>query len=211
MQEIIQALNWRYATKSFDPAKKLSASQLKGLLSAVQLSPSSFGLQPYCVVVVENPEIKNKLKTAAYEQVQLTEASHIFVFAVEKDYSEKHVNAFAQNVAETRGVSLDDLEGFIGSMNATVNTRTNEQLDAWNAKQAYIALGILLESAALQGIDACPMEGFDVDAFDDILGLKDRNLQSVVMAAVGFRNMADSFQHYSKVRKKEENLFIHIR
>lgn len=210
MTEIIDSLNWRYATKSFDTAKKLTDLQLDDLLSAVQLAPSSFGLQPYQVIVVKNQEVKEKLKAAAYGQVQLTEASHIFVFAIEKNYSAKHVDAFVANIAKIRGVAVEDLKAYADVMKGTVNSRSAEALDVWNSRQAYIGLGILLETAALSNIDACPMEGFDNAKFDEILGLDAKNLHAVVIAPVGFRSAEDAYQHYTKVRKSKEDLFIHI-
>lgn len=210
MKEIIDSLNWRYATKSFDSSKKLSDAQLEGLLSAVQLAPSSFGLQPYKVIVVKDQEIKEKLKAVAYGQAQLTDASHIFVFAIEKDFSEKHVDAFTKNIAETRGVAVESLKAYADVMKATVRARSAEELDVWNAKQAYIGLGILLETAALNSIDACPMEGFNATKFDEILGLESQNLHAVAIAAVGFRAADDVYQHYTKVRKSKDTLFIHV-
>ncbi|HTN19236.1 MAG TPA: NAD(P)H-dependent oxidoreductase [Pelobium sp.] len=210
MKEIIESLNWRYATKSFDSSKKLNDGQLEGLLSAVQLAPSSFGLQPYKVIIVKNQEVKEKLKLAAYAQTQLTDASEIFVFAIEKNFSERHVDAFTKNIAETRGVTIESLKGYADVMKATVNSRSAEEVDAWNTRQAYIGLGILLETAALNNIDACPMEGFDSAKFNEILGLESKNLHSVAIAAVGFRSADDSYQHYTKVRKSKEDLFIHV-
>ncbi len=210
MKEIIESLKWRYATKSFDGNKKVSDSQLDELLSAVQLAPTSFGLQPYKIVVVGYQDVKEELKAAAYGQSQLTDASYIFVFAIEKDFSEKHVDAFIKNIAETRGVATEDLRGFADVMKATVNSRSAEELDTWNMRQAYIGLGVLLETAALSRIDTCPMEGFDNAKFDEILGLQKHNLYSVAIAAVGFRTADDVYQHYAKVRKSKEVLFIHI-
>lgn len=210
MKEIIDSLNWRYATKLFDSSKKLDENQLDGLMTAVQLAPSSYGLQPYQVVVVQDQAVKEQLKAAAYGQVQLTDASQVFVFAIEKNYSENHVDAFIENISETRNVAAENLKGYADVMKGTVNSRSEEELDAWNAKQAYIALGILLETAALAQIDACPMEGFDSNKFDEILGLKTKNLHAVVIATVGFRAEEDTYQHNVKVRKSKSDLFIHI-
>ena len=209
-QEILDKLNWRYATKTFDSSKKLSAEQVNALKTAVQLAPSSYGLQPYKVIVVSNQEIKEKLKPVAYGQTQLTDASHVFVFATYKDFNLSHVDEYAENIATTRGISKSDIQGFIDVMNGTVSSLTAEQLQVWNAKQTYIALGVLLETAALLNIDACPMEGFDASAFDEILGLKDQNLQTLAIAPVGYRSADDQYQHYKKVRVAEEDLFIDL-
>ena len=209
-ENIIQLLNWRYATKSFDSNKKLNDAQLATLLNAIQLSPSSYGLQPYQIIVVSNQEIKEALKVAAYGQSQLAQASHVLVFARTKNYTIAHVDEFAANIIATRGVTAEDIKGYVDTMKGTVESQTQDQLAVWNSKQAYIALGILLESAALNGIDACPMEGFDTAKFDEILGLDAKNLASVVIAPVGFRSIDDDTQHYKKVRKSQEDLFIHI-
>ncbi len=209
-QNTLEALKWRYATKVFDSTKKLTDDELSLLLDAVQLSPSSYGLQPYQIIVVNNQEIKEQLKAAAYGQPQLADASHIFVFAIEKNYSTEHVDKYADNIIKTRGIQLSDIQGFVDTMKGTVNSLTEEQLAAWNTKQAYIALGFLMESAALNKIDACPMEGFENTKFDEILGLEHKNLTSVVISPVGFRSSNDDYQHYKKVRKSKEDLFIHI-
>ncbi len=210
MKQIIDSLNWRYATKLFDNTKKLSDSQLEGLLTAVQLAPSSFGLQPYKVVVVEDQAVKEQLKVAAYGQVQLTDASHIFVFAIEKNYNATHVDTFIENIAKTRNVTVEDLKGYADVMKGTVGSRSEVELDIWNSRQAYIALGVLLETAALSKIDACPMEGFDNNKFNEILGLDAKNLHAVAIAPVGFRDAEDAYQHHVKVRKSKEDMFIHI-
>ncbi|MDA9555831.1 NAD(P)H-dependent oxidoreductase, partial [Pelobium sp.] len=186
-ESVLSSLEWRYATKKFDADRRLDEEQLNLLMEAVRLSPSSLGLQPYQVLIVSNQQIKEQLKAAAYGQSQLADASHIFVFARPQKYTLDAVNEYAENIAKTRGVTLASLQGYIDMMNGAVANRTQEDLGNWNARQAYIALGILLETAALNEIDACPMEGFNIDEFDKILGLSERNLTSVVIAPVGFR------------------------
>lgn len=206
----IKQLNWRYATKKFDTSKKLSSQQLDGLLSAIQLAPTSYGLQPFKVLVVSNPAIRQQLKAAAYGQTQVTDASELLVFATYANYTEAHVDEYVENIVATRGIKLKDIEDFIGMMKGSVNAQSQEQLQAWNAKQAYIALGFLLETAALNNIDACPMEGFDAAQFDEILGLADKNLKAVVIAPIGFRAEDDTYQLYKKVRKAKTDLFINV-
>ena len=209
-ENIIRLLNWRYATKSFDTSKKLDDVQLATLLNAVQLAPSSYGLQPYQIIVVSNQEVKEVLKGAAYGQQQLAQASHVLVFARTKNYTTAHVDEYAANIIAIRGVTAEEIKGYVDTMKGTVESQTQDELAVWNSKQAYLALGILLESAALNGIDACPMEGFDAAKFDEILGLDAKNLASVVIATIGFRSTEDDSQHYKKVRKSKEDLFIHI-
>jgi nitroreductase len=206
----LQQLNWRYATKKFDTAKKLTADQLDILLSAIQLAPSSYGIQPFKVIVVTDPAVREELKLAAYGQSQITDASQLLVFAIHADFNETHIDDFATNIVETRGITLEDIGGYVEIMKGTVKNLTQEQLQIWNAKQAYIALGFLLETAAIENIDACPMEGFNAARFDEILGLEDKNLKSVVIATVGFRAEDDNYQFYKKVRHAKSDMFIHI-
>ena len=206
----LQQLYWRYATKKFDPAKKLNEEQLDILLSAIQLAPTSYGIQPFKILVISDAALREELKVAAYGQTQVTDASHLLVFATYANFTETHIDEFAANIVETRGITLEDISSYVNDMKGTVKNQTQEQLQVWNAKQAYIALGFLLQTAALQNIDACPMEGFNAAKFDEILGLSEKNLKSVVIATVGFRAEDDAFQFYKKVRKTKSDLFIHI-
>ncbi len=204
------ALHWRYATKHFDSEKTLSTEQVNTLLSAIQLAPTSYGLQPFKILVVTDKEIREKLKQAAYNQTQVTDASALLVFATYKNFTAENIDEYAQNIVETRGIKIEDIAGFVDVMKGQLSRMTQEQVQVWNAKQAYIALGFLLETAALEQIDACPMEGFNMQTFDEILGLADKNLQSVVIAPIGYRSTEDTYQHYKKVRKSKEDLFIHV-
>lgn len=180
------------------------------MLEAVRLAPSSYGIQPYKILVVSNPEIRNQLKAVAYNQPQITDASHLFVFTVHDNFSTTHIDEYAENIAQTRNISLESIQAFVDTMKNIVSSRTKEELKNWNSKQAYLALGVLLETAALSGFDTCPMEGFDAEAFNKILKLDEQNLSTVVIAAVGFRTETDSYQHYKKVRKSKEDLFVHV-
>lgn len=207
---LIDKLNWRYATKKFDSTKKLSAEQLDTLLTAVQLSPSSYGLQSYKVLVVEDAAIRQQLREAAYGQAQLTDASQVIVFATETKIDEALVNKYVDLIAATRQLSLDKLEPYQQVMAGTVNRLAHEQKINWSNKQAYIGLGVLLTAAADLGIDACPMEGFDSSKFDEILGLNKLGLTTTVIAPVGFRADDDNYSQLPKVRKPKEELFIHV-
>ncbi|WP_428327783.1 NAD(P)H-dependent oxidoreductase [Mucilaginibacter sp.] len=207
---LIDKLKWRYATKKFDHTKKLSAEQLDSLLTAVQLAPSSYGLQSYKVLVVENPEIREKLREAAYGQPQLTEASHVIIFASETTIDEALVAKYVDNIVETRGIDREHIAGFEQTMVGTVDRLSEDQKITWSHKQAYIALGVLLTAAADLGIDACPMEGFQNGKFDEILGLKEKGLTASVIAPIGFRSADDDYSKLAKVRKPKAELFIHI-
>lgn len=207
---LIDKLNWRYATKKFDATKKVSDDQLKTLLDAVQLSPSSAGLQAYRVIVVSDPTVKEQLRGAAYNQQQLTTSSHVFVFAAETGLDSNYVKHYIDRIAEVRGVDRSSLELFENNINNNINSKTTEDKINWNKKQCYIALGVLVSAAAELGIDACAMEGFDTARFDEILGLEKRGLTSAVIAPVGFRAEDDHLSTAAKVRKPKEELFIHI-
>ncbi|WP_289055309.1 NAD(P)H-dependent oxidoreductase [Carboxylicivirga marina] len=207
---IIEQLNWRYATKEFDASKKLTEEQLDLLLEATNLAPSSFGLQPFQMLVIENDDIKQQLKAAAWNQPQTTDASHLILFVIKTDLTDKDVDAFLKNISEVRNIPLDALAEYEKKMKGFVNQMPKEELLNWQAKQAYIAIGQLMVAAAVEGIDTCPMEGFDKNEFDKILQLKEKNLTSVVMAAVGFRSALDKYQHLPKVRKSLNEMVIKL-
>lgn len=207
---LIEKLNWRYATKKFDTTKKLSAQQLNNLLDAIQLAPSSAGLQPYKVLVVENPAIRAQLREAASGQPQLTDASQVIIFAAETNLDEAYVTNYINRIAAIRGIDRSHLEVFEGNIKNSVNRMTEDQKIVWNHKQAYIGLGVLLSAAADMGIDACPMEGFQAGKFDEILGLKELGLTTSVIAPIGFRADDDIFSKAAKVRRPKEELFMHI-
>jgi nitroreductase len=210
MSTLLENLNWRYATKKFDATKKVSAEDLNTLKEAVRLSASSYGLQPYKVIIVENPEIREQLKAAGYGQTQITDASQLFIFANDLNAGAESVDAYIANISETRGVPADALAGFADMMKGTIANLSQEAKNTWTAKQTYIALGTLLAAAAELKIDATPMEGFNPAAFNEILGFDKLGLNASVIATVGYRHDEDEAQHYKKVRKSHENLFITI-
>lgn len=210
MSTLVNNLNWRYATKKFDATKKISSEDLNTLKEAVRLAASSYGLQPYKVIVVENPEIREKLKAAAYGQTQITDASQLFIFANDLNAGAESVAAYIKNISETRGVPTEALGGFADMMNGVISNLTQEAKNIWTAKQTYIALGTLLTAAAELKIDATPMEGFNPAQFNEILGFDKLGLNASVIATVGYRHDEDDTQHYKKVRKSHEELFITI-
>ena len=206
----IEKLQWRSAIKKFNPAKKLTVAQLDGLLSAVQLAPSSYGLQSYKVIVVQDAETKAKLRAAGYDQAQITDSSVLFVFASLTTLDEDFGKKFIDLIASTRNVARETLQGYEQVILGTLSSRTDEQKVAWSHRQAYIALGVLLSAAAELGVDAGPMEGFDAEKFDEILGLKEKGLTTSVIAAVGYRAEDDAYSKMIKVRRPKEELFIHV-
>lgn len=207
---LLDKLNWRYATKKFDETRKVSQEQLNTLLSAIQLSPSSAGLQAYRVIVVSDPIVKEQLREAAYGQQQLTTSSHVLVFAAETGLDSEYVKTYIDRIAEIRGVDRANLAVFESNINNNVSKMDDETKTTWNKKQSYIALGVLVSAAADLGIDACGMEGFDAAKFDEILGLKEKGLTTAVIAPIGFRAEDDHLSKAAKVRRPLEELFIHI-
>lgn len=205
MHTIIEQLNWRYATKQYDQQKKISAADLSILKESVRLAPSAFGLQPYKVFIVETDGIREQLREKSWGQPQVTDASHLFVFAAQDSVEPSHIDDFIRLVADTRGVTVDDLQGYSNAMKGATGNMTADAQQLWSARQAYIGLGMLLTTAATLNIDASPMEGFDPAGYKEILGLSDHT--PVVIAAVGYRSPEDAMQHAVKVRKPVDALF----
>lgn len=210
MSTYLDNLNWRYATKQFDATKKISEENLAILKEAVRLSASSYGLQPYEVYIIEDKETREKLRAAGYNQTQITDASHLFVFAAKNDVTATDVDNYMEAISNERNVPVDALSGFAGAINGAVVGLPQEVKANWAAKQSYIALGNILSAAADLQIDACPMEGFDHAAFDEILGLTEKGLHSTAIITLGYRSEEDQYQHLKKVRKSSEELFTTI-
>jgi nitroreductase len=209
--QLLEQLNWRYATKQFDPARKIGAQDWATLEDALQLSPSSGGLQPWKFIVVTDPEVRARLRAASYGQAQITDASHLVVFAAKKNFNEADVDSLINQTARVRGVAPEALATFRGMLvGGIVNGLDDASRAAWARNQAYIALGNLLTSAALLGIDACPMEGFDRAQYDEILGLPAQGLGSAVIATLGYRSPEDKYATAPKVRFPKEEIFVRV-
>lgn len=186
-EKILESLNWRYATKIYDKNRKISAEDWETLEDALTLAPSSFGLQPYKFIVITDEKLREKLKAAAYGQTPITDASHLVVFAYKKTLSESDIEHFIERIAEVRGQTRESLADYENMLKGSVKRAIDGgYIETWNSRQPYIALGFLLETAALLGIDATPMEGFDAAQFNEILGLEDYS--AVALAAVGYRD-----------------------
>ena len=208
MTNIIDALHWRYATKAYDLTKKLDSIQVDMLIESVRLSPASFGLSTYKLIHVKNTETREKLKAAAWGQTQISDASDFLVFAAKTNLGEADINEFINEVSKTRNVPVESLTGYADMIKGSVGSRSSEENIVWAAKQAYIGLGILLAAAALEKIDVSPMEGFDSAQFDEILGLSELNLKSIVVVAVGYRSENDTYSSLTKVRQSKQDLMI---
>ncbi|SFE00222.1 NAD(P)H-dependent oxidoreductase [Thermophagus xiamenensis] len=206
--EYLNKLQWRYATKRFDKSRKLNSTQVDNLLQAANLAPTSYGLQPFAIAMVTDDKVKEKLSPAAFNQPQVTEASHLFIFSARTDLTDRDVEQYIERIANTRGIPKESLADFDQTMKGTIKNLQPEQRFQWAARQAYISLGMLLSAAALQDIDACPMEGFNNDQFDEILGLKEKGFSTLAMVAAGYRSAKDEYQHYKKVRKSLDEFVI---
>lgn len=210
MSKFIESQNWRYATKKFDANKKISDTDLEILKEAIRLSSSSYGLQPYKVLLVENPELRAKLQPAAWGQSQIVDASHLFVFANMVNVGEKEIDTYVNNIAETRGIPVENIVGYGDFMKSKIASLPEDVKNTWAAKQTYLALGNLLNAAAELQIDATPMEGFEPEKVNEILGLNALGLNATLIATVGYRHEEDANQHVKKVRKSKEELFIKL-
>ena len=207
---LINDLNWRYATKNMS-VKVVSQAQLDTILDAINLAATSYGLQPFSVVVVSDNAQKQALQAAAYGQPQVASSSHVLVFAALLKVTEADVQTYIDRIVAIRHTPTDVLEGLKTRMMGTFKGLSDAEQHAWSAKQAYIALGTALAAAAEQRVDACPMEGFEAAKFDKILGLTEKGLKSVVIMPLGFRADSDATAHYPKVRKAKDALFHFVK
>mgnify|MGYP006191314391 FL=1 len=210
MSNFISNAKWRYATKKFDATKKVSTENFETLKEAIQLSASSYGLQPYKVFIIENPEIRAKIQPVAWGQSQIVDASHLLVFANITNFGEAEIDASIKNMAETRGIPVESVQGYADFMKSKITTLPEEARNVWTSKQTYLALGNLLNAAAELKIDVTPMEGFEPAAVNEILGFDKLGLNASLLATIGYRHEEDATQHYAKVRKSNEELFINL-
>ena len=210
-EQLLEALQWRYAVKKFDSARRVSEADWKALEASLVLAPSSFGLQPYKFVVVTDQSKKDELREHAWHQSQVSDASHLVVIAAKNDLTEQDVERLIDRIAEVRHVPRESLKEYEGMIkNFQKMAESGGFAKVWTAKQAYIALGFLLAAAALRGIDACPMEGFAPDEFSRILGLDKEGYSAVVLCTVGYRAVDDAYATLPKVRLPQEWLVQHI-
>lgn len=203
---LVDSLKWRYATKQFDAKKKISHDNLDTLKEAVRLSASSYGLQPYKVLVIENAELREKLLPASYGQKQIVDASQVFVFCSFTKVGEQDVDGLLELTANANKVPKESLDEYGNMMKSKVASLSEDATRVWTAKQTYIGLANLMAAAAELKIDSCPMEGFDAQQYDEILGLKEKGLTASVIATVGYRAAEDKYQFANKVRKPIDEL-----
>jgi len=212
MTTLNERLAWRYATKKFDATKTVPADKLERIIEAVRLAPTSSGLQPFELFVVTNPEVREKIRAVAWNQAQVTDSSHLLVFAAWDDITEERVNMMFDLTNDVRGFVNEGWENYRKMLLGIVAERGTEANYQAAARQAYIGLGAALIAAAFEEVDATPMEGFDPAAVDEILGLKEKNLRSVIILPIGYRaHEGDWLVNLKKVRRSRENFVTEIK
>lgn len=209
-ESLLQQLNWRYATKKFDTSKKIPAADWAVLEEALVLTASSYGLQPWKFIVVTDPALKAKLRPASWNQSQVEDCSHLVVFTAKQDVTEADLDRFIARTAEVRGTTVESLAGYKGFMlGDLVNGARHAVIHEWAARQTYIAMGNLLTSAALLGIDACPFEGIEPAKYDEILGLKGTGYATISACPLGYRAEDDKYASAPKVRFAAKDVIDH--
>lgn len=208
---LLDALRWRYAVKKFDPARKIAPALWAALEESLRLSPSSFGLQPWRFIVVDNPALRATLRPHAWGQSQITDASHLVVLAARKGIGEPEIDAHIARVAKARKTTVEGLKGYRDVMTGLlVKGPVAPRIDDWAARQVYLALGVLLTAAAAIGVDACPIEGFVPAEVDKALGLDKRGLASVLLCTLGYRAPDDRYAQAPKLRYDLSEVVEHV-
>ena len=212
MSDLIQKLQWRYAAKKMDPARPVPDEKVERILEAVRLTASSSGLQPYELIVVTNPELRAQIKPHAWGQQQITDCSHLLVFAAWDNYTVERINMMFDLVNEERGFVNEGWENYRQQILATYPGRDAETNYQHAARQAYIGVGTALIAAAEEEVDSTPMEGFDPAKVDEILGLKAHGLRSVVMIPLGYRAAeGDWLVNLKKVRRARSQFIVEMK
>jgi hypothetical protein len=206
----IEALQWRYATKKFDTKKVLSEDKIDILKEAFNLTATSYGLQPLKMLVVRNENLQEKLKEASWHQQQLNTASHVLIICIEDKIDKHFIEQYFKRVKHLRETPDEVLNPFKNSLVNSFEAKAKEEIRVWAINQAYLTLGTLLTVCATEGIDACPMEGFEPDKYDDLLNLTEYNLKSVLALPVGYRAQDDMFSEFKKVRRPLKEIIIEV-
>jgi len=208
--DVLERLKWRYATKKFDASKRLSEEKLSILKESFNLTATSYGLQPLKMVILSNPDLKKLLVPITMDQAQVENASHVLVICTEtkidSDYIKDHFNL----VVKIRSTPREILSSFEEYLVSSFSDKQSDELNIWSTNQAYLALGNLLTVCAIEKIDACPIEGFDPDKYDELLQLNEKGLQSVIVLAVGYRADDDMFSGFDKVRRGVDEVIIEM-
>jgi nitroreductase len=208
--DVLAPLRWRYATKAFDPARRIDPATWAALEQAVVLAPSSYGLQPWAFVVVTDPAVRRQLHPVSWNQPQILDASHLVVFAAKNPPTAADVDRHVANAEQVRGQPAGSLDALKDRILGSLSRMSPADAHAWAARQCYLALGVFLSAAAHLGVDACPMEGFQPDRYDDVLGLPARGLKAVVIATAGYRSPTDKYAAAAKVRFPVDEVVIRV-
>lgn len=209
-QTVLNALHWRYATKQFDPARKIPDDVWTALEESLRLAPSSFGLEPWKFVLVRDPAVRARLREASWGQPQVTDASHFVVLAGAESAPPAMIDDLAARITATRGTPPEKLAGMLQMISGFVGALPAAQQHQWNLRQVYLAFGQFLAVAALLGVDATPMEGLDPAKYDEILGLPAHGYRTVAAIAAGYRAADDKYAAYAKVRRARADVFLEV-
>ncbi|MEM7782544.1 MAG: NAD(P)H-dependent oxidoreductase [Planctomycetota bacterium] len=209
--QLIEDLQWRYATKAFDPQQVVPEETVQHLLQATNLAATSYGLQPFRFVLIRDQELQDKLITSSYGQRQVADASHVIVIAIRTDVDGDYISSYVDFTEAERNMDPGALDGFKKMMIGTVGAMTDQSKATWASKQAYIALGFLLTACAAAKVDACPMEGFVASEYDEMLNLTSQNLSACVVIPIGYRSSEDKYSDTKKVRRPLDEMVIQIR
>lgn len=207
--QVIERLQWRYATKQFDSNKKIDDATWTAIEDSLVLTPSSFGMQPWKFFVVTDDGLRQQLLEHSWKQAQVVDASHLVVLAIKKGVDDAEVDRYISYSASVQGIAAENLEGF-GKMIKGFLANPQLDLNEWAAKQVYIALGQLMATAAMMGVDACPMEGFAPPKYDEILGLDKLGYASVLVCPMGYRHADDKYATQAKVRYPKAEIVQHL-
>ena len=210
MNNILDALEWRYAVKKFDDKASFTEQQILEVKKVFNLSASSYGLQPYKMIVVQNPELKEKLVPASFGQQQISQSAAILVFAVRTDFGMDYIDQFFKDMSTKRQIPLENLEGYKNFMKGSFANKSEDEISSWATKQVYLTMGHMLASLAALQIDACPMEGLDPQAYDKILDLDAKQLKTIVAMPIGVRAPDDASATALKVRKDLSDIIIDL-
>ncbi|MFM2171611.1 MAG: hypothetical protein RI957_1840 [Verrucomicrobiota bacterium] len=209
-QQLTQALTWRYATKVFDASKKIDATTFDALIESLRLSPSSFGLQPWKFFVIENTDLRQQLRAQSWNQPQVTDASHLVVLCAKESIAKDDIDEWIKCLAITQATPLDQLAPLQGMIQQFTGAMSAADMQNWNTRQVYLALGQLMTSAALLGIDTCPLEGISASAYDQILGLEASGYRTRVACALGYRSDQDKYASAPKARFSLERIMARL-
>ena len=205
---LIDSLKWRYATKKFDSARKVKSGDIENLKESIRLAATSYGLQPFKVAIIEDASVKSDLREVSFKQSQITDCSHLFIFTHLTVVQDGFIDNYIDLCASERQLAASELQGYSNFMKTTLGDFSEDEIHNWASKQAYIGMTNLLTACADLRIDACPIEGFESEKYNEILKLDKQSLSACVVVAVGYRSVADESQHLKKVRLPKEELFI---